>query len=982
MVGRKLKVAEFCSKSAIVLTWAAPSDSVVTGYQILRRLPRQNQNRQATDNTGASTLTTINPAFTLNGISPSVTIRAMTNKREEFQNRKLALLLADQGLDTDFEQRAGRRQMDVVAQVEGLRVVLEAETGFHRKAQAIKDADARLRQKLTTAVFAVCYPVGVTEDNLAESTLTWTLRVTPGAPEGEWSTGSIPQLAQAVQQVPRSLSGADVAAKLLSDGLDEAVQRLSTPVRQALAQALDLPPTKQKKSTSQTDAYAVAAKRGMLVVATAMLFHHRVQNYLPPEAPEGFDGTWPPATAVSCSEQDATITAFREAWRGILAVDYRPVFETGRVALSALSADPDTGQAVQSLAEVVSQVAERVTGLRHDLLGRIFHRVLDTARYDGSYYTSTAAAVLLATLAIQDQDTDWSDANVVAAMRICDPACGTGTLLMAAAERIRDLRNARGVTDPEDDEALGLMLVEDVLWGYDVNLSATHMAASTLGMLSPTTRFNRMNIHRTLLGVYRGSPYLGSLDFLAGQARLAGWPSATQQVESEQGTATPPPDMDLVIMNPPFTRDSLRHDQFSRAGELAIKRREKEVMEGLTDRAAARLSGSANSFMVLGERFVDRQHGTLAVVLPTVMATNPAAFHTRLYLAQRFHIDTIVSIHDPKRIFFSENTSIGEVLIICRRWNRSDPKPPTRVVNLAKNPTTPMEALDTASRINQPEDAEEPAAAQDFTVQQVSADRIARGDWFAVNFLSPFLVDAYRTLTETDPASIPMVPLSSLANVGPEGRRIRDSYTRSDLPTTSGRRALWHHKTDISQSMAGKADSYIEPKPAKRHLADRYWEQRSQMLLPHRLWLPLARVASVMLPEPVVGSIWTPCRPHDSRVGRALCLYLNSSLGLLALLGGRDNRKPSYPSFSLDTLRSLSVPDLTHLSDAKLHQLNDAFDQLQSDVLQPLPQIANDPVRAQIDAAVNAVLGIDTEWLSNVRRELAKEPSVTDSAYS
>ena len=216
------------------------------------------------------------------------------------------------------------------------------------------------------------------------------------------------QLAQAVQQVPRSLSGADVAAQMLSDGLDVAVQRLGSPVRRALAQALDLPPTKQNAS-STSDGYLVAAKRGMLVVATAMLFHHRVQSYLPSETPEGFDSTWPPANAVSCAEQDAPINAFREAWRGILAVDYRPVFETGRVALTALSADPDTGQAVRGLADVVTHVAERVTGLRHDLLGRIFHRVLDTARYDGSFYTSTAAAVMLASLAIRDQDADWSN---------------------------------------------------------------------------------------------------------------------------------------------------------------------------------------------------------------------------------------------------------------------------------------------------------------------------------------------------------------------------------------------------------------------------------------------------------------------------------------------------------------------------------------------------------------------------------------------
>ena len=622
------------------------------------------------------------------------------NKQEDFKNRALAHLLTERGVPADFEQRAGRRRMDVVADVEGLRVVLEAETGFHRKAQAIKDADARLRQRLTTVVFAVCYPDDVTEDNLPEATLTWTVRVKPGAPSGEWSTGGVTQLASAVQQAPRSLSGADVAAQVLSDGLDEVVQRLKTPVRRALARALDLPATKPG-SGKQSDGYFIAAKRGMLVVATAMLFHHRVQGYLPTERPDGYDGDWPPASATGCAEQSAPIDAFREAWRGILAVDYRPVFETGRVALAVLTADPDTSLAVRSLAEVITRVSERVTGLRHDLLGRIFHRVLDTARYDGSFYTSTAAAVLLATLALREQDADWSDPDVVAALRICDPACGTGTLLMAAAERIRDLRNAAGRGDPEDEEALGLLLVEDVLWGYDVNLTATHMAASTLGMLSPTTRFSRMNVHRALLGVFDGEPYLGSLDFLHGQARLAAWPSSTQQVESDEGIGEPPPPMDLVIMNPPFTRDSLRHDQFSRADEQAIKRREKEIMEGQPYREAARLSGSANAFMVLADKTLRKDGGTLAVVLPTVMATNPAAAQTRKYLARRFHIDTIVSSHDPARIFFSENTSIGEILMVCRRWGGSDPKPPTRVVNLARNPATPLEALDTAAKIEQ-----------------------------------------------------------------------------------------------------------------------------------------------------------------------------------------------------------------------------------------------------------------------------------------
>ena len=40
----------------------------------------------------------------------------------------------------------------MVAHVDSLPVVLEGLTGFHRRAQAIKDAAARLTQRLTTAV--------------------------------------------------------------------------------------------------------------------------------------------------------------------------------------------------------------------------------------------------------------------------------------------------------------------------------------------------------------------------------------------------------------------------------------------------------------------------------------------------------------------------------------------------------------------------------------------------------------------------------------------------------------------------------------------------------------------------------------------------------------------------------------------------------------------------------------------------------------
>ena len=137
-----------------------------------------------------------------------------------------------------------------------------------------------------------------------------------------------------------------------------------------------------------------------------------------------------------------------------------------------------------------------------------------------------------------------------------------------------------------------------------------------------------------------------------------------------------------------------------------------------------------------------------------------------------------------------------------------------------------------------------------------------------------------------------------------------------------------------------------------------------------------------MLPERAVGSIWTPCLPHDPGIAKALCLYLNSTPGLLSLLGERDNRKPSYPSFSLDTLRSVPVPDFAALGTAEHDLLNGCFDRLQNETLQPFPKLDDDPVRTQIDDAVIQALGLNPEGVATIRRELAREPSVANRVRS
>ncbi len=607
---------------------------------------------------------------------------------ESTLNTWLAADLRARGLDARAESgQGGGKRLDVEIALDGLKIALEAEQGFSatKKASAIKDADSRLRDDLADCAVAICYPAGLgAAAELAECELLHALRShkeRPPAKKTSWKRDNISQLVSVIRKIPDQLGDPDEIANRLSFSLDRAVARLSESQKQDLAACLDLPagkPTKIEPGYALTSRFNQAAKRAMLVVATAVMFHSQLDKHRHIIKPRAFKGDWSPARASQCAESDDPIGAFSQAWKLWLAVDYKPIFDTARSALQALSGSHEFAAAVRVVARASLQVTRNIVGLRHDLLGRIFHKVLDAARYDGSFYTTTAAATLLANLAIRDDLIDWSDSGAIARLRITDPACGTGTLLMAAAERIRDLTSAAG-----NQAEVSRLLIEQVLTGYDVNLTATHLAATTLGLLSPTTTFERMKIFRALLGVDENNEAkLGSLEFLDagkdGQPRLLPWPTGVEQIETQAEVAQAEA-ADLVIMNPPFTRDSLRHDQFSRAQERKLKAREKELFDKLE--GGIHRSHNGGGFLALADKIAKNENATIAVVLPLVGATNYATREMRIYLAKKFHIDTIVTSHDPTRIYFSENTSIGEMLLVCRRR----PPPP--------NPTPPTNGL-------------------------------------------------------------------------------------------------------------------------------------------------------------------------------------------------------------------------------------------------------------------------------------------------
>ena len=631
----------------------------------------------------------------------------MTTVREweSVLNIRLSDELKRRGLNCKPEvMYPGNRRMDVEVRIGPVVVAVEAEhgQGTAKRREAIGDADRRLQQGSAQCAVALCYPDDTTAETLPTSEVLYAVRdETTMETAADWNTADIDRLVSIIRLAPAQLGDPDAAAAALSESLDAAVRHLNDSQKQDLARALDLPrQTKDGRPTAHP--WDAPAKRALLVVATAVMFHSRLDVHLAGMRPEidnrqnppvPFDGDWPPSQAQRCRNAPAPIQSFLDSWNLILALDYKPIFETARAALNGCPPDPAFAAAIRDTADAALVVAQNIASLRHDLLGRIFHTVLDTARYDGSFYTTTPAATLLATLAITEDMCDWSNPEAVARLRITDPACGTGTLLMAAAERIRDLSPAAR------DETLAADLIERVLTGYDVNLTAAHMAATTLGLLSPTTKFKNMKIGRAFLGVDEGGKaYLGSLEFLDQQPKLMPWPNAAQavtQVDSGQAMAQSEP-ADLVIMNPPFTRDSLRHDQFSVAHERQIKAREKELFAN----KPVHLSSNGNAFVVLADYMNKADSGVIASVLPLVTATNASALEIRKHLASHYHVETIVTSHDPERINFSENTTIGEMLLVCRRWSPSKrQKPHTQVFNLSVNPHTPAAALSVANAI-------------------------------------------------------------------------------------------------------------------------------------------------------------------------------------------------------------------------------------------------------------------------------------------
>ena len=472
--------------------------------------------------------------------------RDTDRSHESIINDALARILRERlGMSAVAETLRERARPDIIVRLEQRAVVIETELepALTVEADALSRLGMEIDGTVVENVFAVSVPAQIRSTNqqylyerLASATVVWQEWRSDGT-SGPKHSGDVSELGQAV-----------VAAYPPAGDLDAAVDALDRGVRRAGSRLYQSPGTVDRVSKIfGAEPGDETANMAALVITNAMVFQDRLASN---------DSYYQPVGAAMRNGRFSRISLL-QAWENILNVDYYPIFGMARDVVAELSEMEAPG-----VLEECAQTASELLGMgavgRHDVAGRIFNKLVSDRKLLAAYYTSIPASILLAGLALSPNgwtDVDWSDTEALSELRVVDPACGTGTLLMAAYRQIA--QNYTSEPGERDVSALHKALVENVIMGADVVQAAIHMTAATLAAMSPFVRFEQMQLHTLRLGVRSaGDALLGSLDWLKAPEIQSSFSATQEQIGAVSGTGglVPLPRADLVISNPPYTR--------------------------------------------------------------------------------------------------------------------------------------------------------------------------------------------------------------------------------------------------------------------------------------------------------------------------------------------------------------------------------------------------------------------------------------------
>lgn len=940
--------------------------------------------------------------------------------REEVVNTQLAILLSRHGVSAEAEtiHNAGQARPDVMFLMAGLRVIIEGKFGDIGDAEAAVMADARGRVQsgICHIAVALVYPktfrtISTTKLEAALSTTRMKFAVLSESGNTEWSQALPDEILGSLRRVHESLTKDDivaVSAKKLSDRIENIAELWSgqPAVCDRLATLLGMPVKRGETSEEKDARRATATKVAALVLANAMIFQEQL-------ASSGGDGRID--SLRSYDNEVDPIGKIKQHWHWIWTrIDYVPIFQIGEEILGEIPVSHASIASVRWLVSDAKEICANQSALRHDLMGRIYHWLLNYSKYLGTYYTATSSATLLLklTFSLKWDGQDFGSPKKLVDFAAADLTCGTGTLLMATAQAITDQFviarvKSRRTISPLDLKHLHETLMENVLHGYDVLASAVHLTASTLGMLAPEVTYRKMNLFVMPMGVDGRSLRLGSLDFMdhntvSTQLSLDDRQMEVRQtgVTSEHYAKASVPTLDLCVMNPPFVRSvggnllfgSLADDERAKL-QTELKLRAKPLRASIT-------AGLGSVFLAIADKHL-RVGGRLAFILPIAMATGEAWGASRQLLAAGYHLETVIVSHDSARHNFSENTDLSEIMFIARKLKKNEFAGNTTYVNLWHNPRTIYEALDVASHVVESAGALTGNGVARSAMgsngrkfaEVVSLPAAVNDDqWVAVQFAQTLALHSAMQLTQHivsvpgHPAvSVALSRLGDLGTLGFDQRDIHDAFTVSYSdwsPTPS----FWNHNARTVTAIKQQKNSHLIERTVaapgrKLKASNKLRGSAGRILLVERVRTTTHKVLAVRFDEPVIGNTWWAFNSALSlKQEKALLVWLNSTPSLLLALARRVTTEGAWMKLKKPSWEGMPVLNVIALSDEVVANLASAYDRLADLPLSALAKLAEDEVRAALDDALSTALGLPN--LKPLRELLAREPGLSGRGLS
>ena len=347
---------------------------------------------------------------------------------------------------------------------------------------------------------------------------------------------------------------------------------------------------------------------------------------------------------------------------------------------------------------------------------------------------------------------------------------------------------------------------------------------------------------------------------------------------------------------------------------------------------------------------------------------------------------------------FSHDTHIAEVMLLARRLRvGEEPNGTGCFINLKRRP----EDEDGAARLAQAIDEtvrrledEPPGTTLDLSVDglaqgNVVRDLLPKDDiWTLSRVLDPGLVQAVTELKKGrlhtggpgEPIKLPIAALADVARVGPAGHEAEDLLGPAALGE-QGFPVLRGHDCANQRTLQIPQVEEFGLRPGKESREGRLTGTMSRLHINDNFRYNSQSTQALMTPEPSVGGRgWPNLRAGEERQEKALAVWLNTSLGLIAHWAMSNHTQNGLGYLSRKQIKNLPVLDVGRLSHRQLALMAETFNQARELPLLPANEAWRDVIRAELDRRVlEDVLGLGEEATEMARalcNRWCREPTV------